>query len=51
MACLYGNYAGDNMNVKMAIEMVEDDGIVVKKVSQMMMPPQLQRTRRKSVAA
>ena len=32
VACLYGNYAGDNMNVKMAIEMVEDDGIVVKKV-------------------
>ena len=24
VACLYGNYAGDNMNVKMAIEMAED---------------------------
>ena len=31
-ACLYGNYAGDNMNVKMAIELAEDDDIVVKKV-------------------
>ncbi len=32
VACLYGNYAGDNMNVKMAIEMAEDEDIVVKKV-------------------
>jgi phosphoenolpyruvate---glycerone phosphotransferase subunit DhaK len=32
VACLYGNYAGDNMNVKMAIEMAEDDGIKVKTV-------------------
>jgi len=32
VACLYGNYAGDNMNVKMAIEMAEDDGITVKTV-------------------
>ena len=32
VACLYGNYAGDNMNVKMAIELAEDDGIVVRKV-------------------
>jgi len=32
IACLYGNYAGDNMNVKMAIEMAEDDGIEVKTV-------------------
>ncbi len=32
VACLYGNYAGDNMNVKMAIEMADDDGIVVKTV-------------------
>lgn len=32
VACLYGNYAGDNMNVKMAIEFAEDDGIEVKKV-------------------
>ncbi|MBI9019320.1 MAG: dihydroxyacetone kinase subunit DhaK [Phycisphaerae bacterium] len=32
VACLYGNYAGDNMNVKMAIEMAEDEGIEVKTV-------------------
>jgi len=29
VACLYGNYAGDNMNVKMAIGMVEPEGIRV----------------------
>ena len=32
VACLYGNYAGDNMNVKMARELAEDDGIQVKTV-------------------
>jgi len=32
VACLYGNYAGDNMNVKMAIKMAEKDGIIVKTV-------------------
>lgn len=32
VACLYGNYAGDNMNVKMAIEMAEDNDIKVKTV-------------------
>jgi len=31
-ACLYGNYAGDNMNVKMAIEMAAEGGIEVKTV-------------------
>ena len=30
VACLFGNYAGDNMNVKMAIQMAEDDGVEVK---------------------
>lgn len=29
VACLYGNYAGDNMNVKIAVEMAKDDGIRV----------------------
>ncbi len=29
VACLYGNYAGDNMNVKMARKMAEKDGIKV----------------------
>ena len=32
VACLYGNYAGDNMNVKMAIELAEDEDIEVKTV-------------------
>lgn len=32
VACLYGNYAGDNMNVRMAVEMAARDGIVVKTV-------------------
>jgi len=29
VACLYGNYAGDNMNVKMAIELAKAEGIEV----------------------
>jgi phosphoenolpyruvate---glycerone phosphotransferase subunit DhaK len=32
VACLYGNYAGDIMNVNMAVEMAKDDGIDVKTV-------------------
>ena len=32
VACLYGNYAGDNMNVKMAIQMAAREGIDVKTV-------------------
>jgi dihydroxyacetone kinase-like protein len=32
VACLYGNYAGDNMNVKLAKEMAEDEDIQVKTV-------------------
>ena len=32
VACLYGNYAGDNMNVKMAMEMAARQGIAVKTV-------------------
>lgn len=32
VACLFGNYAGDNMNVKMAQMMAEDDDIIVKTV-------------------
>jgi len=32
IACLYGNYAGDNMNVKMAKQMAEMEGIEVKTV-------------------
>jgi dihydroxyacetone kinase-like protein len=32
VACLYGNYAGDNMNVAMAKEMAADEGIEVQTV-------------------
>jgi dihydroxyacetone kinase-like protein len=32
VACLYGNYAGDNMNVKMAMQMVARQGLTVKTV-------------------
>ncbi|MES2394108.1 MAG: dihydroxyacetone kinase subunit DhaK [Acidobacteriota bacterium] len=32
VACVYGNYAGDNMNVKMAIKLAEKDGIRVRTV-------------------
>jgi dihydroxyacetone kinase-like protein len=32
VACLFGNYAGDVMNVDMAVEMAEGDGITVKQV-------------------
>jgi dihydroxyacetone kinase len=32
VACLYGNYAGDNMNVRMAMQMAEREGLTVKTV-------------------
>lgn len=32
VACLYGNYAGDNMNVKMAVRKVRAKGVTVKTV-------------------
>lgn len=32
VACLYGNYSGDNMNVKMAVRMARKEGITVKTV-------------------
>ena len=32
VACLYGNYAGDNMNVKMAMQMVAEQGLAVRTV-------------------
>ena len=32
VACLYGNYAGDNMNVKMAVKLATKDGIGVRTV-------------------
>lgn len=30
VACLYGNYAGDNMNVRLAVEMAERENITVR---------------------
>lgn len=32
VACLYGNYAGDNMNVKMAVNLAKSKGIEIKTV-------------------
>lgn len=32
VACLYGNYSGDNMNVKMAVKMARKEGLEVKTV-------------------
>ena len=32
IACLYGNYSGDNMNVKMSVKMAQKAGITVKTV-------------------
>ncbi|QIK70662.1 dihydroxyacetone kinase subunit DhaK [Erysipelothrix sp. HDW6C] len=53
VACLYGNYAGDNMNVKMAIDMADDDDIIVKKVvanDDIASAPQSEREKRRGVA-
>lgn len=53
VACLYGNYAGDNMNVRMAMEMAEDDGITVKKVvanDDVPSAPKAEREKRRGVA-
>lgn len=53
VACLYGNYAGDNMNVKMAIKMAEKDGIAVKIVianDDVASAPKEKRNKRRGVA-
>lgn len=53
VAILYGNYAGDNMNVSMAVEQAEDDGIVVGKVvanDDVPSAPSSDRSRRRGVA-
>jgi dihydroxyacetone kinase-like protein len=53
VACLYGNYAGDNMNVKMAIRMAAKDGIEVKTVvanDDVPSAPQAEREKRRGVA-
>lgn len=53
VACLYGNYSGDNMNVKMAVKMAKRDGIQVKTVvanDDVASAPKDQREKRRGVA-
>jgi len=53
VACLYGNYSGDNMNVKMAIKMAQKQGLTVKTVvanDDVASAPQDQREKRRGVA-
>lgn len=53
VACLYGNYAGDNMNVKMARQMAELEGIEVRTVvarDDVASAPADQRDKRRGVA-
>lgn len=53
VACLYGNYSGDNMNVKMAVKMAKKQGITVKTVvanDDVPSAPQDQREKRRGVA-
>ena len=53
VACLYGNYAGDNMNVKMAIRKAKEIGIEVKTVEandDAASAPKTEREKRRGVA-
>jgi len=53
VACLFGNFAGDTMNVKLAIEMAEDAGIPVKTVianDDVPSAPREEREKRRGVA-
>ena len=53
IACLYGNYSGDNMNVKMAIKMARREGITVKTVianDDVASAPKTERENRRGVA-
>lgn len=53
IACLYGNYSGDNMNVKMACKMAMREGIQVKTVianDDVASAPKDQREKRRGVA-
>ena len=53
VACLYGNYSGDNMNVKMAVKMAKKQGITVKTVvanDDVASAPKSQREKRRGVA-
>nr|WP_326183830.1 dihydroxyacetone kinase subunit DhaK [uncultured Oscillibacter sp.] len=53
VACLYGNYSGDNMNVKMAVKMAKKQGVTVKTVvanDDVASAPKDQREKRRGVA-
>ena len=53
VACLYGNYSGDNMNVKMAVKMAKKQGITIKTVvanDDVASAPKDQREKRRGVA-
>lgn len=53
VACLYGNYSGDNMNVKMAVRMAKKEGLTVKTVvanDDVASAPKTQREKRRGVA-
>ena len=53
IACLYGNYSGDNMNVKMAVKMAKREGLTVKTVvanDDVASAPKDQREKRRGVA-
>lgn len=53
VACLYGNYSGDNMNVKMAARMAKKEGIEIKTVvanDDVPSAPADQREKRRGVA-
>lgn len=53
VACLYGNYSGDNMNVKMAVKMAKREGVEVKTVvanDDVASAPKDEREKRRGVA-
>lgn len=53
VACLYGNYSGDNMNVKMAVKMAKKAGLTIKTVvanDDVASAPKDQREKRRGVA-
>lgn len=54
VACLYGNYSGDNMNVKMAVKMAKKQGLTVKTVccnDDVASAPHSEREKRRGIAA
>ena len=53
VACLYGNYSGENMNVKMAVKMAKKQGLTVRTVvanDDVASAPKDQREKRRGVA-